>query len=128
LIVNKVKNNYKTLFNSAEKIAFASCAPLSFAKNPRPKKTNSNRFLYFIEIYLKSIMSILYSLVARETTVLTKYGPKAGNFAKVVDEILPGIQTDGNHKFIYSHGAFLFYYICENKLIYMCITDKVINT
>ena len=28
-----------------------------------------------------------------------------------------------NAKLTYSHGAYLFHYICENRIIYMCITD-----
>jgi len=28
-----------------------------------------------------------------------------------------------NAKLTYSHGSYLFHYICENRIVYMCITD-----
>jgi len=30
-----------------------------------------------------------------------------------------------NHKMTYTHGDYLIHYTCENKLVYMCITDNV---
>ncbi|XP_046995013.1 vesicle-associated membrane protein 7 [Schistocerca americana] len=67
-------------------------------------------------------MSILYSVVARGTTVLAKYAACAGNFAEVTEKILAKISPE-NHKLTYSHDAYLFHYICEDRIIYMCITD-----
>lgn len=70
-------------------------------------------------------MPILYSVISRATTILAKYAECVGNFAEVTDQILALITLD-NHKLTYSHGDYLIHYICENKLIYMCITDEVI--
>jgi Regulated-SNARE-like domain len=71
------------------------------------------------------VMPIIYSLVARTTTILAKYAECVGNFAEVTEQILPKIQTDVNNKLTYSHGNYLIHYVCENKVIYMCITDDV---
>ncbi|XP_026468665.1 vesicle-associated membrane protein 7-like [Ctenocephalides felis] len=67
-------------------------------------------------------MPILYSVVSRGTTVLAKYASCAGNFAEVTEQIMAKIPPDDN-KLTYSHGNYLFHYICENRIIYMCITD-----
>lgn len=69
-----------------------------------------------------AIMPILYSVIARSTTVLAKYASCAGNFAEVTETIMAKIPPD-NSKMTYSHGSYLFHYICENRIIYMCITD-----
>ncbi|CAG9765474.1 unnamed protein product [Ceutorhynchus assimilis] len=68
-------------------------------------------------------MPILYSVVSRGTTVLAKYASCAGNFAEVTEQIISKI-PDYNDKLTYSHGTYLFHYICENRIIYMCITDN----
>jgi len=69
-------------------------------------------------------MPILYSVIARGTTVLTKYASCAGNFSEVTEQIMTKIPPE-NAKLTYSHGSYLFHYICENRIIYMCITDDV---
>lgn len=69
-------------------------------------------------------MPILYSVVSRGQTVLAKYATCAGNFAEVTEQIISKIPPH-NDKLTYSHGNYLFHYICENALIYMCITDDV---
>ncbi|XP_037824675.1 vesicle-associated membrane protein 7 [Lucilia sericata] len=68
-------------------------------------------------------MPILYSVISRGTTVLAKYAECVGNFAEVTDQIISKITMD-NHKLTYSHGDYLIHYVCEHKLIYMCITDN----
>uniref|UniRef100_A0A1A9W6F0 Vesicle-associated membrane protein 7 n=1 Tax=Glossina brevipalpis TaxID=37001 RepID=A0A1A9W6F0_9MUSC len=68
-------------------------------------------------------MPILYSVISRGTTVLAKYAECVGNFAEVTDQIISKITLE-NHKLTYSHGDYLIHYVCENKLIYMCITDN----
>ncbi|KAH3835111.1 vesicle-associated membrane protein 7-like [Dreissena polymorpha] len=67
-------------------------------------------------------MPILFSTVARGTTVLAKYASCAGNFTEVTEQILAKIPPD-NSKLTYSHGSYLFHYICEDRIIYLCITD-----
>lgn len=69
-------------------------------------------------------MPILYSVISRGTTVLAKYADCVGNFAEVTEQIFQKIALH-NHKLTYSHGSYLIHYICEDKIVYMCITDDV---
>jgi len=65
---------------------------------------------------------LLYSLIARGTTILARQAACAGNFSEVTEQILSKIPPE-NAKLTYSHGAYLFHYICDNRIIYMCISD-----
>lgn len=67
-------------------------------------------------------MPILYSVISRGPTVLTKNAECVGNFAEVTEQIIYKIPSD-NHKLTYSHGNYLIHYINEDKIVYMCITD-----
>lgn len=69
-------------------------------------------------------MPILYSVISRGSTVLVRYASCAGNFAEVTEQIIGKIPPHDD-KLTYSHGNYLFHYICENQIIYMCITDDV---
>lgn len=64
----------------------------------------------------------MYSVVARGPTVLAKYASHSGNFDEVTEQILTKIDMS-NDKLTYSQGPYLFHYICENSIVYMCITD-----
>ncbi|XP_065186625.1 vesicle-associated membrane protein 7-like [Sycon ciliatum] len=68
-------------------------------------------------------MTILYAVVARKTTVLAKYAGCAGNFSEVTDQVLSNIQPD-SARLTYTHGSYLFHYVQEEGLIYLCITDS----
>lgn len=68
-------------------------------------------------------MPILYSVISRGTTVLAKYADCVGNFAEVTEQIISKVAME-NHKLTYTHGDYLIHYNCENKIIYMCITDN----
>ncbi|XP_063986409.1 vesicle-associated membrane protein 7 [Diachasmimorpha longicaudata] len=67
-------------------------------------------------------MPLLYSVVARGPTVLAKYASCSGNFEEVTEQILSKIPPQ-NDKLTYSQGPYLFHYICEDRIIYMCISD-----
>lgn len=67
-------------------------------------------------------MPILYGVVARGSTILAKYAGCAGNFNEVVEQVLSKISPE-NVKMTYTHGSYLFHYISEKKIIYLCITD-----
>jgi len=68
-------------------------------------------------------MPILYSVISRATTVLAKYAECVGNFAEVTEEIISKLPLV-NDKLTYSYGDYRIHYICDNKIIYMCITDE----
>nr|QNH82209.1 vesicle-associated membrane protein 7 [Sogatella furcifera] len=67
-------------------------------------------------------MLILYSVVARGTTVLAKFATCAGNFSEVTEQILAKIGPENRRKTL-SHSSYLFHYICEDRIVYMCIAD-----
>ncbi|XP_029036195.1 vesicle-associated membrane protein 7 [Osmia bicornis bicornis] len=67
-------------------------------------------------------MPILYSVVARGPVVLAKYAACTGNFEEVTENILAKIPPQ-NDRLTYSQGPYRFHYICEDNIIYMCITD-----
>lgn len=69
-------------------------------------------------------MPILYSVVSRGITILAYHATCAGNFEEVTEKILSQIPPQ-NNKMTYSQGPYLFHYICEDSIIYMCITDDV---
>lgn len=69
-------------------------------------------------------MPILYSVISRGSTVLAKFAECVGNFAEVTEHIIGRIGQH-NHKMTYNHGEYQIHYTCENKLVYMCITDNV---
>ncbi|EDV21529.1 Vesicle-associated membrane protein 7 [Trichoplax sp. H2] len=68
-------------------------------------------------------MTILFSLVARGSTVLAHYASCSGNFTQVSDQILAKLPSNDS-KLTYSHDDYLFHYIQENSIVYLCITDK----
>ncbi|XP_033337880.1 vesicle-associated membrane protein 7 [Megalopta genalis] len=67
-------------------------------------------------------MPILYSVVARGPVVLAKFAACEGNFEEVTEKILAKIPPE-NDKLTYTQGPYLFHYISENNIIYLCITD-----
>ncbi|XP_028403446.1 vesicle-associated membrane protein 7-like [Dendronephthya gigantea] len=67
-------------------------------------------------------MPLFYSVVSRGTTVLAKHASCAGNFAEVSHQILGRIPPE-NAKLTYTQSSYLFHYICEDRVIYLCITD-----
>lgn len=69
-------------------------------------------------------MPILYSTVSRGTTVLAKYTECVGNFAEVISLVLSTIELR-NNKCTYTNGPYSIHYICQDNIIYMCITEIV---
>lgn len=67
-------------------------------------------------------MTILYSVISRGTTVLARHASCAGNFQEVTEQVLKQIKPEDS-KLTYSHDNYLFHYVSENTIIYMCITD-----
>ncbi|XP_070553893.1 vesicle-associated membrane protein 7-like [Ptychodera flava] len=67
-------------------------------------------------------MPILFTVVARGTTILAKYAGCQGNFNEVTEQILMKVPPE-NAKLTYTHGHYLFHYVSEDRIIYLCITD-----
>eukprot|EP01041_Mallomonas_annulata_P011053 gene11053-23109_t len=69
-------------------------------------------------------MTILYALIARGKTVLAEYTFTSGNFPTITRVILGRIPEE-NGKMSYVYDQFAFHYICEDKLIYLCMCDDM---
>ncbi|KAG0296209.1 Vesicle-associated membrane protein [Linnemannia gamsii] len=67
-------------------------------------------------------MSIIYALVARGNLILAEYTNSSGNFTTVTEAILEKIPPN-NSKLTYVYDRYLFHYICEDGLTYMCMAD-----
>jgi len=67
-------------------------------------------------------MSIIYGLVARGPVILSEYTNTTGNFTQVTQAILDKIPPN-NSKLTYVYDRYLFHYICENGVTYMCMAD-----
>ncbi|KAF9408134.1 Vesicle-associated membrane protein, partial [Podila epigama] len=67
-------------------------------------------------------MSIIYALVAKGTIILAEYTNSSGNFTTVTEAILAKIPPN-NSKLTYVYDRYLFHYICEDGLTYMCMAD-----
>ena len=68
-------------------------------------------------------MSILFSIVARGTTVLAKHASCYGNFTEVVEQVLTKLSPE-NGELIYQFQHYYLPYICEDKIIYLAIIDS----
>ncbi|GJQ64884.1 Vamp7 [Trypoxylus dichotomus] len=69
-----------------------------------------------------SKMPILYSVIYKGTMILAKYATCAGNFAEVTAQIIEKI-PQRDDKLTYTHGTYLFHYVSESNIIFLCITD-----
>lgn len=69
-------------------------------------------------------MTILYSLISRGKIVLAEYTHTSGNFP-VITRVLLGKIPEGNGKMSYVYDQYVFHYIVENNIIYMCMCDDM---
>ena len=67
-------------------------------------------------------MTILYALVARGKVVLAEFTSTSGNFPTIT-RVLLGKIPDEDGKMSYVYDQYVFHYIVENHLIYMCMCD-----
>lgn len=65
---------------------------------------------------------MLYGVVSRGTTILAKYASCAGNFQEIIEQVLAKIGPE-NAKMTYTQKNYLFHYIAEDRIIYLCITE-----
>lgn len=68
-------------------------------------------------------MTIIYALVARKSTVLAEYTSSTGNFTTVTQAILEKIPSHDS-KMSYVYDRYLFHYISEGGLIYLCMAEE----
>jgi len=61
-------------------------------------------------------------LVARGPVILAEYTGSSGNFTQVTQAILDKIPPN-NSKLTYVYDRYLFHYICEDGITYMCMAD-----
>jgi vesicle-associated membrane protein 7 len=68
-------------------------------------------------------LGIIYSVVARGSIILAQYAAHHGNFTEVSQQVLELVPTDINSKLTYATRDYMYHYICEEGVVYMCITD-----
>lgn len=69
-------------------------------------------------------MTILYGLIARGKTVLAEYTSTSGNFPTITRVLLGKIE-DKDMKMSYVYDQYVFHYIVENHITYMCMCDDM---
>jgi len=69
-------------------------------------------------------MSIIYSLIARGTTVLVDYTETTGNFQQITGSILQKIPLHDDTKCTYVSGSYHFHVVVDDGLIFLCMADE----
>lgn len=67
---------------------------------------------------------ILYGLVSRGRNVLAEYTFTTGNFPTIT-RVLLGKITDKDQKMSYVYDQYVFHYVVENHITYLCMCDDV---
>ncbi|KAK9717141.1 hypothetical protein K7432_006416, partial [Basidiobolus ranarum] len=67
-------------------------------------------------------MSLIYGLVARGSVILAEHANSSGNFTSVTQHILEKIPPN-NSKLTYVYDRYLFHYVCQDGIVYMCMAD-----
>eukprot|EP00047_Mylnosiga_fluctuans_P001547 m.220835 g.220835 ORF g.220835 m.220835 type:complete len:215 (-) comp10468_c0_seq1:4739-5383(-) len=68
-------------------------------------------------------MSLVYALVARGNKILAEFTDSSGNFTTVTQSILDRI-PDKDAKCTYVYDRYLFHYIREEGVVYLCMGDE----
>eukprot|EP00762_Andalucia_godoyi_P002750 ANDGO_04486.mRNA.1 Vesicle-associated membrane protein 713 len=68
-------------------------------------------------------MSILYAVVARQTTVLAQHSSTKGNMDAICERILAKIPST-NSMMSYVYEEYMFHYIVEDGLCFMCMSSQ----
>jgi len=68
-------------------------------------------------------MPILYSLVARDQTVLAEYATASGNFISVTRLILEKVTSTDTRK-SYAYDRHVFHYMVKDGLTFLCMADE----
>ncbi|KAJ2224282.1 hypothetical protein IWW45_008129, partial [Coemansia sp. RSA 485] len=65
---------------------------------------------------------IIYALVARRSVILSEHSNTTGNFQQITQAILEKIPPNDS-KLTYVYDRYLFHYISENGIVYLCMSD-----
>ena len=68
-------------------------------------------------------MPILYSLVARQKSVLAEYTSSSGNFPTVTRVLLAKI-PESDSKMSYVYDKYVFHYIVDQGITFLCMSDE----
>ncbi|EFA80046.1 synaptobrevin domain-containing protein [Heterostelium album PN500] len=68
-------------------------------------------------------MPLIYSLVARGSTVLAEYTNTTGNFQSITKRILELIPPNET-KMSYVYEKYIFHYLVSDSLTYLCMADQ----
>mgnify|MGYP002828225425 CR=1 FL=1 len=68
-------------------------------------------------------MTILYALVARQNVVLAEYTFTSGNFPTITRVLLGKIPPEDG-KMSYVYDQYVFHYIVEKRLTFLCMADE----
>lgn len=71
----------------------------------------------------KPRMKLLYSLVAREKTVLAEFTEQSGNFPTVTRVLLNKIDSATNGRVSYRYDEFMFHWLIDDGLTFLCMTN-----
>jgi vesicle-associated membrane protein 7 len=69
-------------------------------------------------------MTILYAVVAKGKNVLAEFTNKSGNFVTITRVLLGKINSDSDQKMSYVYDQYIFHYIVENHILYLCMCDE----
>ena len=69
-------------------------------------------------------MPVFYCLIARGTIVLTENTTRSGNFTTVTRVLLGKINPASDGKMSYIYDDYVFHYMVEDGLTYLCLADE----
>lgn len=67
---------------------------------------------------------MFYALVARGTVVLAEHTNRSGNFPTVTRMLLGRISPTSDSKMSYLYDDYVFHYIVEDGITYLCLADE----
>lgn len=67
---------------------------------------------------------IIYALISRHNTVLVEFTSVSGNFPTITRTLLQKIKFEDT-KMSYVYDKYVFHYIIENNVMYMCMSDDL---
>jgi hypothetical protein len=70
-------------------------------------------------------MPLVYSLVARGTTVLAEYATTSGTFTEVTRRLLAKLRQQQGTRMSYVYDQHVFHYKMDQDLVYLCLADEV---